>query len=86
MIHDLSEEQKENIQTVFPNRQKEQRQIELLELKRKATTRKRNFESLNKESTRPLCNKCSAVIRLYEMGGFGRNGGHCSTCEKSRAI
>ncbi|HXB41236.1 MAG TPA: hypothetical protein VNZ49_11890 [Bacteroidia bacterium] len=83
MIHDLSEEQKENIQTAFLHRQEEQHEQELVELKKKPKTSKRNFEILNKELARPVCNKCTAVIRLYEMPKFFRNGGHCESCSKN---
>ena len=83
MIENLTDTQRENMQTAFLHRQEEQHQSELVELKKKPRTSERNFEILNKELARPVCNKCISVIKLYEMGNFHRNGGYCPTCEKN---
>ena len=80
MTETLTEEQKETIQTASLYLQEAKNQKELLEMKRKAKTSKDHFDILFKELGRPVCNKCQAAIRLYEMASFNRNGGHCNNC------
>jgi hypothetical protein len=81
MIDNLSEEQKENMQTAHLHGAEQALQNEIAIKKKYAKTPSDFIEALTLEYARPVCNECKSVIRLYEMSKFNRNGGYCVACK-----
>ena len=77
----LTEETKESMQNAYLHKAEAQLQEEIATKKKYAKTSKDFYEALTLELARPACNKCGAIIKLYEMPKFSRNGGYCENCK-----
>ena len=81
MTNNLSDKQKENMQTAYLHRAEEALQKKIVTKKMCAKTSKDIFEAFTLEYARPVCNNCHSIIRLYEMTSFNKNGGLCGKCQ-----
>ena len=81
MTENLSKKQKEPVLNNLLSYEEEvhQKKLTKTKMKIKSKTSRNYFEVV----VRPVCNKCQAAIRLYEMGMFSRNGGQCQICQSA---